>query len=967
MFSSHVINALQQDNSILSHGKKEPPTSTQPEPAKICDHRACGRLDNSDGKDENAPTCRAEDQFGILQDVLRESRLPSTVDRTKNPRTMFNENDVTIVVLGEMEEGMPPFMEANKQYPGGAVFALTMGWVTQEPSKHDENRVSVYIHKAISADAGGQTYLDIFTPPRRATYIINHLTTPVTYGRRHEGDVLEQWPVDCPKSSSMKLNCRADNKLFTRIVCAEVGVTVPVSLGLWFQGDVDEAEDLGDQFSFIKVLRLASQDINEDWLEPHVQRFVNSEAMRQYQKVVVKPFGPWWNACQNVTFHSKTQVLDIVSAILSLLQRIHPGDGILVESFFQTMEPLVSPYIGRHAVNIEGIYLGLRARVVVSRTAENDAQVSQILCGIGDGRKPIGGLTTVPITLELMLRKWGIIDPKQQKEIRDVMMRGAERLLLKMIEKENKLTDEEKGGPTCQTETIGIDYVFTRRNHVVTPVVIEVNAQDCLWVTSVYEWMNPEKRGTAARVWVQNAIARSQRFLMKNKKVLVIGAGGFSKRKLWKDAADYGARVVLVESNPEHFAQKEVYLFMHYDFTDHTRDEEHADAIAKRIIQEVGGVDGCLAIWEDCVPLVSLTAERLNLKYTSSYEAAMAAKDKLLTLKTLSEDSSESACSFAPSLFSSPAAQINSPDEVQQAVEQVCLPAVLKLEYGSSAVAMRHVFDAEEAQAHVEHVQSILKTEEDYPGVGLGHGQSFLLMARLLGTEHDVDVVMFEGQLMAAFVSDNGPTHVPLCFETCAIMPTVLDKEEERILIGAAEACCRSLGLKTGVYNVEMIFTPRGPRLIEINARMGGFYLRDWVKRIYQVDLFHLSMMACCGVRPVASNSPMGGYNCQVTRETVGQLMGLMLYPSRHEKALMTSATIEHLRRLHKEGSIFFIQLDPDAEKDENCEFEEPFASLSVHGRTLEAARAKLVGTCTALGLETDETLSYLLQDFCFI
>ena len=105
---------------------------------------------------------------------------------------------------------------------------------------------------------------------------------------------------------------------------------------------------------------------------------------------------------------------------------------------------------------------------------------------------------------------------------------------------------------------------------------------------------------------------------------------------------------------------------------------------------------------------------------------------------------------------------------------QIPLPAVLKLEFGSSAVGVKHVYSLREAVQHVQDVQDTLRSEQDHPGVGLGHGCSLILMPRLLGSEHDVDVVLFEGQLMAAFVTDNGPTRLPLCSETAATLPSVL-------------------------------------------------------------------------------------------------------------------------------------------------------------------------------------------------
>jgi len=50
------------------------------------------------------------------------------------------------------------------------------------------------------------------------------------------------------------------------------------------------------------------------------------------------------------------------------------------------------------------------------------------------------------------------------------------------------------------------------------------------------------------------------------------------------------------------------------------------------------------------------------------------------------------------------------------------------------------------------------------------------------------------------------------------------------------------------------MMTPMGPRLVEINARMGGFSIYHWLRRLYDIDLVHLAIMVACGVRPVGVN-----------------------------------------------------------------------------------------------------------------
>ena len=155
---------------------------------------------------------------------------------------------------------------------------------------------------------------------------------------------------------------------------------------------------------------------------------------------------------------------------------------------------------------------------------------------------------------------------------------------------------------------------------------------------------------------------------------------------------------------------------------------------------------------------------------------------------------------------------------------QIPLPAMLKLEFGSSAVGVKLVHSLPEAARHVRHVQGALRGEADHPGVGLGHGRSLVLTPRLLGSEHDVDVVLFRGQLMAAFVSDNGPTRLPLCLETAAVLPSVLHQGESHGLSGA----CRQLLAPWNQCLRWLSSLPPPPLPQNINLSLCAFVLAPW-------------------------------------------------------------------------------------------------------------------------------------------
>lgn len=157
--------------------------------------------------------------------------------------------------------------------------------------------------------------------------------------------------------------------------------------------------------------------------------------------------------------------------------------------------------------------------------------------------------------------------------------------------------------------------------------------------------------------------------------------------------------------------------------------------------------------------------------------------------------------------------------------------------------------------------------------------------------------------------------------------------------------------------------TPSGPKFIKVSNHMGYSYLREWVHVLYGIDLLHLALMAACGVSPVTSNSIVKGYNSEKVRRDSGQCLGILLYASRHGHALATSASLERLLALHKQGVVFFTQLEPEV-REMSSEFEKPFGNLAVFEHTLSEAHTKLVNVCETLGLETKETLREILQDF---
>jgi len=221
-------------------------------------------------------------------------------------------------------------------------------------------------------------------------------------------------------------------------------------------------------------------------------------------------------------------------------------------------------------------------------------------------------------------------------------------------------------------------------------------------------------------------------------------------------------------------------------------------------------------------------------------------------------------------------------------------------------------------------------------------------MKYLEGTEHDVDLVIFQRRLVAAYISDNGPTRKGRLTETTASMPTCLAEDKSRLLITAAYQCCTEIGLISGVFNVEMMMTATGPKLIEINARMGGFYLRDWIKACFGVDLLLCTFMISVGIKPIV---PQPKAKCHI--------MGTMCVSSSHRTALTNPEIVSQINNMRETRQIRYNAIEDEFESDE--EVEEPYCNIAVESNDLESAKAKLLKLCRKWKLNTEK---YCVMDY---
>ena len=296
--------------------------------------------------------------------------------------------------------------------------------------------------------------------------------------------------------------------------------------------------------------------------------------------------------------------------------------------------------------------------------------------------------------------------------------------------------------------------------------------------------------------------------------VAVVSAGYPGKRRAYARMAELGASLVIVDE-PGHWSEALVAEGVAAAWLS-APVEGDPDRDAEAVLAALAGAgvrpDGVLTFWEDSVGVAARVAAELGLAGNPP-EAVDAARSKMRTREL----------AVRLGLPTPRARRVRSLDELFAAAADVGFPAVVKPEFGAGAMGCE--------------LDVIFRA-----------GNDLLLEEYLDGVEFDVDLVMQDGECLFSSVSQNWPTAEPSFQETGLHCPPDHDRKEVRRLVRHVVETVHAFGLGQGVLHVEGKCTSRGPRIVEVNARMGGGRVHEFVEAVWGVDLVEAQLQSCLGL-----------------------------------------------------------------------------------------------------------------------
>lgn len=215
-----------------------------------------------------------------------------------------------------------------------------------------------------------------------------------------------------------------------------------------------------------------------------------------------------------------------------------------------------------------------------------------------------------------------------------------------------------------------------------------------------------------------------------------------------------------------------------------------------------------LTFSERMLTYTAVLAECLDLPFHSTTTAARLT-DKYLQRQALREAGVDASRSFL----------LSRPDDLEAALDAVGLPAIVKPRRGEGSRNTYHI-------ATVNRGAELLSAMLDGPRGSVEH--ELVVEEYLQGRANGPfgDYVSVE-----SFVADGTITHIavtgkpplaPPFRETGHFWPAALATQEVRTIEDLARDALRALGVRVGITHTEIKLTVRGPRIIEVNGRLGG-------------------------------------------------------------------------------------------------------------------------------------------------
>ena len=693
-----------------------------------------------------------------------------------------------------------------------------------------------FLHFGFTSNPDGTVSRHEFDMPKEITFVINftdyetlqELAVSLPCPRSAAGSLLQNRLINDRSIQHMILS---SEKLLHLIVSEETNAAGG------FKYDMLKALNSDDEISVLDFKVIAS------YLKKYVADYFDLNPMTH--KIVIK------NTSWKMPGHTGSLILDRcdVDALPEKLKQLNisSSDNVLVEQFIPE-------------------YPDNRIRIYSTSNGESFFQASK-------------NLRTVPLSFALYCTD----ETATPYATSDTLLRQMNTITKRYWD--TILPYLKKVDEGAELMVFGFDFVISPEG----PVCVQVSGLDSLSLYSLYisERYGDECGYEPLCGMFNHILNRSYDYMLHDRTIVLAGVGYYAKLQLFKYLEYVGAHIILLDDKPpppwasgyvEHFIQASLY--------DPALYEETAKKAAMKIKEFNMKPFSVISLYEDYIPFRAVLEDILRQEglleskgHNLSVESAFRNKDKVRIYNTIKEAEQSY---LKPSQSSTAANAIVLTDENVPTLE-IEFPHILKLSTASCAFGCMRMNTTNDIVPAYEAAKKMIATTSTKAGVGLCFGVQIFMSELYEGSEHDVDVVMRDGEAVFHMFGDNLPvaagegTGGHQFVEKGCIMPSriITGLEEEEILSSIVDAL-NSLDLSHGVINVEFFLTDKGIKIIDINPRPGGYYINEWMNTIAGVCSFTAEVILHSGleyfVQPLVYSRSITGYNVLSKKELAGEI-----------------------------------------------------------------------------------------------
>ena len=212
------------------------------------------------------------------------------------------------------------------------------------------------------------------------------------------------------------------------------------------------------------------------------------------------------------------------------------------------------------------------------------------------------------------------------------------------------------------------------------------------------------------------------------------------------------------------------------------------------------GADGIMTLASD-MPMRSVASASKKLGLTAvSFETAVKATDKGEMIKAFKEHGVPS-----PWFFIVP--DKKTLEEIKDKIEYPCILKPLDNSGSRGVMLVKEEKDLDESFEYSK---------------GSSRGAGVIIEEYMKGSEVSVEVMAWKGEIHILAITDKLTTGAPHFVEMGHSQQSRLPEDIKSQIKEVATKAVKSVGIKNGPAHVEIMVTDKGPKMIELGARMGG-------------------------------------------------------------------------------------------------------------------------------------------------